>query len=53
MVSPPKATEFGCIVAANDTLPVPSKLIGEAIISPVISNVLAFCKAVAIPALEA
>ena len=39
---------MGWIVAASDTLPVPSKLIGEATISPVISNVLAFWSFVAV-----
>ena len=53
MVSEPRATEFGWIVAASDTLPVPSKEIAEATISPVISKVLEFCNAVANPALVA
>ena len=38
----PNPTLFGWMVAASDTLPVPSKLTGEAAMSPVISNVLAF-----------
>ena len=36
------------MVAASDTFPVPSKLIGEATISPVISKVLAFWSFVAV-----
>ena len=38
------------MVAANDTFPVPSKLIGEATTSPVISKVLAFSSFVAVVA---
>ena len=41
------------MVAANDTLPVPSKVMAEATISPVISKVLEFWSAVATPALVA
>ena len=36
------------MVAANDTFPVPSKAIGEATTSPVISKVLAFSNFVAV-----
>ena len=39
------------MVAASDTLPVPSKLITDATTSPVISKFLAVSNAVAVPAL--
>ena len=50
-MSPPRATLLGWIVAAKDTLPVPSKLIWEATTSPVNSNVLAVANDVAVSAL--
>ena len=43
----PRATLLGWIVAASDTLPVPSKLIALATISPVISKFLSVSSLVA------
>ena len=49
-MSVPNPTLLGWIVAAKDTLPVPSKLIVEATTSPVNSNVLDVANLVAVEA---